>query len=95
MLAYPAGCMKRVDRVDCNLGQRNLKIAWKLATPSMDEVSPHKLLRKLKLYQTKAKFYLVGSTGDKQHFRICKFSRLEVRRNPAAAGTSLPFDPIE
>jgi hypothetical protein len=52
--------------------------ALMLAMSSMDEVSSHRPLKKLKLYQTKAKFYLVGSTLDQQHFRICKFSRLEV-----------------
>ena len=43
----------------------------------MDSTS-HRLLRKLKLYQTKARFYLVGRTEDKQHFRVSNFSRLEV-----------------
>lgn len=40
--------------------------------------SSPRLLRKLKLYQTKARFYLVGCTEDKENYRIAKFSRLEV-----------------
>lgn len=44
----------------------------------MADAVPPQLVRKLKLYQTKAQCYLVGRTQDKRSFRICKFSRLEV-----------------
>lgn len=44
----------------------------------MSDSNVTELVRKLKLYQTKAHCYLVGRTEDKKHFRICKFGRLEV-----------------
>ena len=77
----------KVDRLEMGNLDRDLAPVGsnQIDAGLMQEDLSYRLLRKLRLYQTKAKFYLVGSTGDKQHFRICKFSRLEV-----SAAKSLP-----
>lgn len=48
------------------------------------------VVRNLKLYQTKANYYLVGRTKDKKSFRLCKFSRQEVYKSLVENAYFLP-----